>query len=126
MMHMTTWTYLLKSERGAINSGKDITYFVTKIVVQPHTHPLYVQRCIKEQAESLGLGVKDGFYETMVSAWSEDFDTIIAEREKMIAHYEPHKKEFPMHYYPIVETLKQIKEAKRIVEQGLVVNAEIL
>ena len=123
---MTTWTYLLKSERGAINSGEDVTYFVTKIEISEHSHPLYVQRCIKEQAEGLGLGVKDGFYETMVSAWSEDFDTIIAEREKMIAHYEPRKKEFPMYYYPVVETLKQIKEAKRIVEEGLIVNAEVL
>lgn len=125
-MNMTTWTYLLKAERGAVNSGKDITYFVTKIEVSEHSHPLYIQRCIKEQAESLGLGVKDGFYETMVSAWSEDFDTIIAEREKMMAHYESRKKEFPMYYYPIVEALKQIKEAKRIVEEGLIVNAEVL
>jgi hypothetical protein len=123
---MITWTYLLKSERGAINSGKDITYFVTKIEVDDHSHPLYIQRCIKEQAESLGLGAKDGFYETLVSAWSEDFDTIIAEREKMIAHYESQKKEFPMYYYPIIEALKQIKEAKRIVEEGLIVNAEVL
>lgn len=123
---MTTWIYLSKAERGAVNSRKDVTYFVTKVEVHPHTHPLYIQRCIKEQAESLGLGIKDGFYESMVTAWNDDFDNIIAEKEKMIAHYEPHKKEFPMRYYPMVETLKLIKEAKRIVQEGLIVNAEVL
>jgi len=123
---MTTWIYLSKAERGAVNSRKDVTYFVTKIEIHPHTHPLYIQRCIKEQAESLGLGIKDGFYESMVTAWNDDFDNIIAEKEKMIAHYEPRKKEFPMYYYPVVETLKLIKEAKRIVQEGLIVNAEVL
>lgn len=123
---MTTWIYLSKAERSAVNSRKDVTYFVTKVEVHPHTHPLYIQRCIKEQAESLGLGIKDGFYESMVTAWNDDFDNIIAEKEKMIAHYEPHKKEFPMYYYPVVETLKLIKEAKRIVQEGLIVNAEVL
>ena len=123
---MTTWIYLSKAERGAINSRKDVTYFVTKVEVHPHTHPLYVQRCIKEQAESLGLGIKDGFYESMVTAWNDDFDNIIAEKEKLIAHYEPRKNEFPMYYYPVVETLKLIKEAKRIVQEGLIVNAEVL
>ena len=123
---MTTWIYLSKAERGAVNSRKDVTYFVTKVEVHPHTHPLYIQRCIKEQAESLGLGIKDGFYESMVTAWNDDFDNIIAEKEKMIAHYEPRKKEFPMYYYPVVETLKLIKEAKRIVQEGLIVNAEVL
>lgn len=123
---MTTWIYLSKAERGAVNSRKDVTYFVTKVEVHPHTHPLYIQRCIKEQAESLGLGIKDGFYESMVTAWNDDFDNIIAEKEKLIAHYEPRKKEFPMYYYPVVETLKLIKEAKRIVQEGLIVNAEVL
>lgn len=123
---MTTWTYLMKAERGAINSGKEITYFAVKIEVNEHSHPLYIQRCIKEQAESLGLDPANKFYYEMVSAWSEDFDTIIAEREKMIALYEPRKNEFPMYYYPIVEVLKKIKEAKRIVEEGLVVNGEVL
>ena len=123
---MTTWIYLSKAERSAVNSRKDVTYFVTKIEIHPHTHPLYIQRCIKEQAESLGLGIKDGFYESMVTAWNDDFDNIIAEKEKLIAHYEPRKKEFPMYYYPVVETLKLIKEAKRIVQEGLIVNAEVL
>lgn len=123
---MTTWIYLSKAERGAVNSRKDVTYFVTKVEVHPHTHPLYIQRCIKEQAESLGLGIKDGFYESMVTAWNDDFDNIIAEKEKLIAHYEPRKNEFPMYYYPVVETLKLIKEAKRIVQEGLIVNAEVL
>ena len=123
---MTTWIYLSKAERGAVNSRKDLTYFVTKVEVHPHTHPLYIQRCIKEQAESLGLGVKDGFYESMVTAWNDDFDNIIAEKEKLIAHYEPRKNEFPSQYYSAVKTLGLIKEAKRIVQEGLIVNAEVL
>ena len=123
---MTTWIYLSKAERGAVNSRKDLTYFVTKIEVHPHTHPLYIQRCIKEQSERLGLGVKDGFYESTVTAWNDDFDKIIAENEKLITIHEPHKEEFPSQYYSAVKTLGRIKEAKRIVQEGLIVNAEVL
>lgn len=126
MTMMPTITYLSKAERGAINSAKDVTYFVTKVDVSPHTHPLYVSRRIQEQAESLGLGIDNGFYNAMVTAWSEDFDEIILRAEKQVEHYEPLKSSFPMQYYSARDTITLMNTAKRIIQEGLIVNAEVL
>jgi hypothetical protein len=126
MMYMPIVTYLNKAERGAINSGKDVTYFVTKVSVSPHTHPIYISRCIKEQAESLGLGIADGYYDSAVTAWSEDFDEIIERAEKQAAHYEPLKSSFPMQYHSAISTIARMKNAKHLIQEGLIVNAEIL
>jgi hypothetical protein len=118
--------YLSKSEKGAINSGNDVQYFVTAIDVQPHTHPLYIGRCIDEQAADLGIGPRSGHYNKVVAIWSDDMDEIIARNEKQVEHYEPLKKEFPVQYYDAVKKIAEIKEAQRIIQEGLVINAEVL
>lgn len=114
--------YMSKAEKGAINSGKEVQYFITAIDVQPHTHPLYIGRMIDENADSLGLGIKDGFYNRVNAIWDDHIDTMIEKSQKQADNYEPRKNDFPVQYYDAVNKVKELTEAKEIMEKGLVVN----
>lgn len=69
-MTVKTVKYLIKAEESAVNSNKNVRYFVTKIDVQPHTHPLYIGRCIDEQMQKLGLNKTH--YSTVIAQWTGD------------------------------------------------------
>lgn len=114
--------YMSKAEKGAINSGKEVSYFITIIELKPHTHPLYISRMIKENADTLGLGIKDGFYENVIAIWSGNVDQNIEKNEALVAHWEPHKKSFPAQYYGPLKMVEQLTEAKRVMSEGLVIN----
>lgn len=114
--------YMSKAEKGGINSGKDVSYFITAIELQPHTHPLYVGRMIKENADSLGLGIKDGFYENVIAIWSGNIDDKIAENKALVKQWEPHQKTHPVQYYDCRKMIDQLSEAKRVMNDGLVIN----
>lgn len=112
--------YLLKAERDAVNSKKDIVHFMTVIEIDRHSHPLYVQRCINEKMEELGLDKTH--YSTLVSAWSGDIDERIATCQKQVDAYEKLKKEFPAFYYGPLKSIEALTEAKKIVESGNFLN----
>lgn len=114
--------YMSKAEKGAINSGKEVSYFITAIELQPHTHPLYVGRMIKENADSLGLGIKDGFYENVIAIWNGSVDQKIADQEALAKQWEPHKDTHPVQYYEPLKMVEQLVEAKRVMNEGLVIN----
>lgn len=114
--------YLSKAEKGAINSGKEVTYFVTPIELKPHTHPLYVGRVIRENADELGYGISDGFYENVIAIWSGNINQEIEKNQKLAEQWEPHKDTHPVQYYDPLKRVEQLKEAKRIMNEGLIIN----
>lgn len=119
---MTTVFYLSKSEKGAINSGREVEYFVTVIDVKPHTHPLYVGRCISETAAELGRGPRSGYYDNVIAIWSGGIDEQIEKNEKLVEQWEPHKTTNPVQYYDPLKKVKELTQAKEIIEKGLVTN----
>ena len=62
--------YLIKAEEGAVNSNKNVRYFITKIDVYPHTHPLYIRRCIDEQTQKLRM--HKTHCSTVIAQWTGD------------------------------------------------------
>lgn len=112
--------YLMKAERGAVNSKDDVVYFMTVIDVQSHTHPLYITRCINEKMKELGL--YKTHYSSMISAWKGDIEDSITYCEKQVAAYENHKKDFPMMYHGPLQALAALNEAKRVVKEEKILN----
>ena len=87
--------YLSKSEYGGINSGKDVQYFLTPIEIHPHSHPLYIGRCIREHEELIGLGAKNKHYSSVIAIWEGDlydsFDEVsnkLRSNQKWIQSYQ--------------------------------------
>ena len=111
--------YLSKAERGAVNSKKDIVYFMTKIDVDKHTHPSHVTYCINNKMKELGL--YDTHYSSLVSAWV-DIEESITRCEAQVKAYENHKKGFPMMYYGPLQALEALNEAKRVMSEEKVLN----
>ena len=114
--------YLSKSEKGAINSGEEVEYFVTAIEIQPHTHPLYVGKCIDETATSLDRGPYSGYYDTVVAQWKGSIDEVLSNQQALVEQYEPIKDEWPAQYWDAEKKVKSLTEAKKIMAAGLVVN----
>lgn len=115
--------YLSKAEKSAINSGKEVTYFVTPIEVKPHSHPLYIGRMIKENADNIGYGVGNGFYDRVIAIWTGSIDSEIAMYEEKLAQYSPIRETYIAQYWDAVEKLEQLTEAKRVLNMGAVVNS---
>ena len=113
--------YLSKAEKGAINSGNEVTYFITPIVVQSHTHPLYISRMINEQSESCGVGYSDGFYHNCIAIWSGDLDEQIEKYQEQVEHYAPNRDKFISQYWDAVDQVKKLTEEKKVVDQGLTI-----
>ena len=118
---MTTTFYLSKAEKGAINSVNEVTYFITPIVLKPHSHPLYVSRMIKEQSESCGVGYDDGFYHDCIAIWSGDLDEQIEKYQEQVETYAPIRDEFISQYWDAVKEVEKLTEAKKVVDQGLTI-----
>lgn len=118
--------YLSKAEKGAINSGKEVTYFVTPIEVKPHSHPLYISRMIKENADEIGYGTVDGFYENVIAIWSGSVDAEIAMYEEKLAQYSPIRETYIAQYWDAVKKVEQLTEAKRVLNMGLVINSSMV
>lgn len=72
-------TYFIKSERNAINSGDDVVYFHLTLELQPHTHPLYIGKCIREEEERLHRSYNEKCYGNVIAIWSGDFDQLESE-----------------------------------------------
>lgn len=119
---MTHIFYLSKAEKGAINSGNEVTYFITPIEIQPHTHPLYISRMIKEQSESCGVGYDDGFYHDCIAIWSGDLDEQIEKYQSQVELYAPNRDTYISQYWDAVEQVKKLTEAKKVIDQGLTIS----
>ena len=61
-------SYLVKAEEGALNTNKNVRYFVVDIEVKTYTHPLYIQSCINEKMQKLEL--KNTHYSKVIASWS--------------------------------------------------------
>ena len=109
--------YLQKAEKFAINSGKEVRYFKVAIDVKPHTHPLYIGRCIEEKLAELGLK-QEGYYCNTIAIWSGDIDEKIAEAERIAGSYEHLKKEFPVQFYGNLKTAEDLRAAKNIMAEN--------
>ena len=74
--------YFVKAEQGALNTNKNVQYFIVEIDVQPHTHPLYIGSCINEKMQKLELA--GTHYSKVIATWSGDIvDQLNDVKEKL-------------------------------------------
>lgn len=109
-------SYLSKVEKGAINSGKEVSYFVTKIEIHPHSHPLYISRCIRDHEKDLGLGAENKYYSEVIAIWDGD---LYEEFEKVSMKLRSNQKWITSYENELKTQFKQLKFAVELYEDGM-------